>query len=47
MEGFGELFLLNNFLSGIKCTITKNTMSIGNMICFKAISIKTDVRGEN
>ena len=39
-----EYFLITNFLEDVKWTITKDTMTIGNMLCYKATSIKYSVR---
>lgn len=47
LEAFGEEFLLTEFLRDVKWTITKDTMIIGNMLCYKATSIKTVVRTKN
>lgn len=39
-----DYFLLTDFLTEVKWKITKDTMTIGNMICYKATSTKYSLR---
>ena len=44
-QGSGEYFLITDYLADVEWEITKDTMIIGNMLCYKATSVVYGVRG--